>query len=155
MKEILEVVKRMDSVKYFAYGSNMCSEQMKERCPESKFISTGYLEGYKFVYDGYSDKRRGAVANVIQDGKSTVEGVIFEVTASDLKRLDKSEGCPAKYKRDSFNVKDAQGNIFSAYVYHRTGEKLGAPSEEYRGIILKSAEEHKLSRRYIEENLRG
>ena len=32
---------------YAAYGSNMNIEQMKYRCPESKIIGNGKLQGWK------------------------------------------------------------------------------------------------------------
>lgn len=50
---------------YFAYGSNMDINQMKDRCPDAEFMNVAYLKGYRFVYDGYSKKRRGAVANIV------------------------------------------------------------------------------------------
>lgn len=59
---------------YFAFGSNMNHKQMKERCPNSKFIKRVYLENYKFVYDGYSYTRRGPVANIVESQEEIVWG---------------------------------------------------------------------------------
>ena len=52
--------------RYFAYGSNMNHEQMMLRCPSAIFLKRARLENHKFVYDGYSKKRNGAVANIIK-----------------------------------------------------------------------------------------
>ncbi len=66
---------------YFAFGSNMSEQQMKERCGEKNynFITTGLLKDYKFVYDGYSKNRDGAVANVVKDNNNYVWGVIYKI----------------------------------------------------------------------------
>ncbi len=39
---------------YFAYSSNLKHNQIKNRCPNSKFVKNVYLERYRFVYDDYS-----------------------------------------------------------------------------------------------------
>ncbi len=70
---------------YFAYGSNMNHKQMKKRYPNSKFIKRAFLEGYEFVYDGYSAILKGAVANIIKSPSDKVWGGLFEINEDDLK----------------------------------------------------------------------
>ncbi len=154
-KEIKED-ERMDSnnILYFAYGSNMNIGQMHERCPGNRFIGKAHLEGFKFVFDGHSDKRQGSVANVIQSAENNVEGGLFAITESDLKTLDKSEGYPSVYNRAELTVKDEKGNSFHALVYKRIGERTGKPSKSYLNTILKGAENCHLSERYIKEFLK-
>ena len=65
---------------YFAYGSNMSHEQMKERCPDSRFVGRAFLPEYSFVYDGYFERRGGAVGNVAPSKNSVVWGGIFEIS---------------------------------------------------------------------------
>ena len=138
---------------YFAYGSNMNHCQMKKRCPESSFISKGKLEGYEFVYDGFSNKWNGAVANIIKKEGSVVEGGIFKITESDRDRLDSCEGYPRSYQRPELMVKDARGNICKAYVYTRYGKERGTPSYTYRKTVIQGAMDCGLSECYIKENL--
>lgn len=138
---------------YFAYGSNMNHCQMKKRCPESSFISKGKLEGYEFVYDGHSDKRNGAVANIIKKEGSVVEGGIFKITESDRDLLDRFEGCPNTYKRQELTVEDSEGNICKVYVYMRCCEERGTPSNPYKQVVIQGARECGLSECYIKENL--
>ncbi len=59
-------------MKYFAYGSNMNHKQMKQQCPESKFLKRAYLDDYSLIYDGYSKSRDGAVANIIKSENDRV-----------------------------------------------------------------------------------
>ncbi|MEM0134323.1 MAG: gamma-glutamylcyclotransferase family protein [Thermoplasmatales archaeon] len=144
----------VDKVLYFAYGSNMNFNQMKERCPGSRFISKGYLEGFEFVFDGYSKRRNGAVANVIKKEGSLVEGGIYEVTASDIKELDMYEGCPNTYLRCELAVRDQSNKPIKAFVYCRLPQPIGSPSEEYRNTILCGAKDCGLSNEYIHKYLK-
>ena len=139
---------------YFAYGSNMNFGQMKERCPRNRFIGKAYLEGFKFVFDGHSDTRHGAVANVIQSSGHNVEGGLFAITESDLKSLDRSEGYPRVYNKEELTVRDEKGESFGVIVYKRIGERTGKPSKSYLNTILKGAKDCQLSKRYINEFLK-
>lgn len=84
---------------YFAYGSNMNHMQMRQRCPSSKYIKRVCLKDYKFVYDGYSSKRGGAVANVVKLRDNVVWGGLFEINKDNLAALDCYEGYPDSYDR--------------------------------------------------------
>ena len=35
---------------YFAYGSNMLFDQMRERCPSSTFVCAAALDGYRLAF---------------------------------------------------------------------------------------------------------
>jgi len=119
---------------YFAYGSNLNHKQMKKRCPNSRFLKRAYLKGYRFVYDGYSSYRKGAVANIVPDSNSAVWGALWEIDEMDLKRLDEYEGYPYEYKRKMIKVRDDDEKEYEAWVYYREGKKKGNPSKQYRRI---------------------
>lgn len=136
---------------YFAYGSNLNHKEMRKRCPNSKFLKRAYLEGYRFVYDGRSFYRKGAVANIVPEEKGVVWGGLWEIEDKDLDELDKYEGYPYTYKRKIIKVKDDDNKEYDAWVYYREGEKEGEPSEEYRDIITKGAKDCNLPEDYINE----
>ena len=79
-------------VKYFAYGSNLDLRQMKMRCPLSKLVSKGLLSGHSLTFNKYSSGWDGGVADVIRDKDSEVWGLVFEISESDLEKLDRYEG---------------------------------------------------------------
>ena len=138
---------------YFAYGSNMSHQQMKERCPGAKFLFRAKLDGYLFQYDGRSQKRKGAVANVVLGGDGAVWGGVFEINADNLSALDCYEGYPNSYNRTDLDTKDNKGTTYKAIVYFRTGKDLGRPSEVYREIILRGAQDCGLPEEYIQSFL--
>jgi gamma-glutamylcyclotransferase len=136
---------------YFAYGSNMNHEQMKKRCPNSRFIKSAYIKGYKFVYDGYSTKWEGAVANIISDKHSIVWGGLFEIDDSCLTNLDRCEGYPKVYNREILKFKDREGNKNEAWVYFREPQQEGEPLDTYVSTILEGARASELPEEYIKK----
>jgi gamma-glutamylcyclotransferase (GGCT)/AIG2-like uncharacterized protein YtfP len=126
---------------------------MQKRCPNSKFIRAATLNGYKFVYDGYSQKWQGAVANIIESIRCVVWGGLFKVTESDIEKLDRCEGFPKKYQRKELPVYGKDRNVYKAFVYLRTGEKSGIPSKAYKDTVLEGAGDCGLDAKYIEEFL--
>ncbi|MEO0299135.1 MAG: gamma-glutamylcyclotransferase family protein [candidate division WOR-3 bacterium] len=136
---------------YFAYGSNMNHGQMKTRCPGSKFLKRAYIEGYKFVYDGYSSFRQGAVANIIKDEGCIVWGALFEIDEKCLEKLDIYEGYPTCYQREVFSVKDDEGKEYKALVYLRNPKPVGKPSSDYKNITIEGAKQCGLPDDYIKQ----
>lgn len=139
---------------YLAYGSNMNHEQMKERCKDSKFLGSAKLEGYKFVYDGYSSGRDGAVGNIIPSESDFVLGGLFEISENDLKSLNGYEGYPDHYQRnDEFEVIFSGKKIKNVIAYFRKGELEGSPSKEYQDVVVKGARDCSLPQDYIQKYL--
>ena len=138
---------------YFAYGSNLNHKQMNCRCRDSKFIKKVYLDNYTFVYDGYSNEWKGAVANILKSADNIVWGGLYEISKSDLENLDRYEGFPDSYDRKKLEVKDSQGNNYKAITYFRTGEKIGIPSNKYKKIIIDGAKDCNLPDNYVKKNL--
>jgi len=139
---------------YFAYGSNMNLEQMKRRCPDSKLLGVAILKGYKFVYDGYSHTRKGAVANIVESSDEIVNGALYKISDSDEENLDGYEGYPTYYQKKMVKVVDLQGNEYEAMVYYREPKDPGLPSEEYESILVNSAYKLGLPEEYIKKYLK-
>ena len=127
----------------------MSHQQMKERCPSAHFLKRTYLENFRFVYDGNSQKRRGSVANIIKLSGNKVWGGLFEISVDNLATLDYYEGYPTSYNRAELDIKDDTGNSITAVVYFHTNKDLGEPSEQYRKVILQGARDCGLPEEYI------
>ena len=139
---------------YFAYGSNMNHTQMKERCPGSRFLKPVVLEGYRFVYDGFSMVRLGATVNIVKSQVNSVRGALFEITEKDRLALDSYESYPRDYDRKVVEVKDAQGNAYAAMTYFRPVRALGKPHPDYERVILDGARDCRLPDDYVDKYLR-
>ncbi len=132
------------AVKYFAYGSNLDLLQMKRRCPSSELISKGSLPGYRLTFNRYSSGWGGGVADVIQDQGSEVWGLVFEISDSDLERLDRYEGCyndqTSLYERWKAVINTPDGQVSDVWVYTVVEkQKFVPPTSEYLQIIKDAA----------------
>jgi len=141
-------------VYYFAYASNMNMAQMKRWCPASRFFKPVLLEGYRFVYDGFSVPWDGAVGNIVKTEGEGVWGALYDITESDRITLDAFEGYPRAYDRKDVEVKDRDGNIYPAMTYFRTGRGPGKPHPDYEKVVLDGAKECALPEDYVDRNLR-
>jgi len=141
-------------VLYFAYGSNMSSGQMSSKCPAGRFLRAARLEGFRFVYDGYSVSRDGAVGNIVRSDAERVWGALYKITETDRLAMDAFEGYPQSCDRREVEVRDAAGKAYRAAAYCRTGRALGHPHPDYEKIVLEGAKERGLPDDYIDRYLR-
>lgn len=136
---------------YFAYGSNLDQAQMKERCPDSKFLGKAVLKNYKLGFTIYSHKRKCGCADIVKAGGSEIWGFIYILSEDDLKELDKCEGHPDNYKRIEVNVTDDLGKEINVFAYEVVNKKsFEKPSKEYLNIIKTTAKEYNFPEDYQE-----
>ena len=93
-------------INYFAYGSNMSYEQMKERCPDSKYVGIARLNGYKLDFTKMSRLRGGGVADIVESEDDCVYGVLYSITDDDLAKLDIKEQGYTKQTVSCFKYDD-------------------------------------------------
>ena len=74
-----------------AYGSNLCIEQMAQRCPTAKIYGKGLLEGYKLAFQG---RPNNAYATIVKSVGDEVPVIVWEIEPRDEKALDMYEGYP-------------------------------------------------------------
>ncbi|MBA5870115.1 MAG: gamma-glutamylcyclotransferase [Nitrospira sp. CR2.1] len=134
--------------RYFAYGSNMWSDQMKERCPQSKTVGVARLLDYRWTISA-----RG-YANVVTSMNDSVEGVLFEISATDEASLDKYEGVSSgSYQKAELPVShEGLAKVALVYVDPETVE--GSPTQEYVQRINSGLADAKLSDAYITQYVR-
>lgn len=138
---------------FFAYGSLMKQNEMKRECPGSRFLYSAKLKDYKFVYDGYSSKWCGPVANIVELPENVVMGALYQVPEREIEALDRREGCPCVYQKKEVEVESEQGAAYEAIVYYRKGEKEGEPQDKYKQLVIEGARDCGLDEDYIQRVL--
>ncbi|MBI1750064.1 MAG: gamma-glutamylcyclotransferase [Acidobacteria bacterium] len=137
------------TVWYFAYGSNMSRATMQQRAGHLLDAQPGRLDNYTLVFN---KKVRGgsAEANIQPARGETVHGVLYRITESALRILDRSTGVPDHYRRIQISVSDTAGNPVSAQVYiaSKVGKGL-RPAAHYLQTLLQGAGENGLPADYI------
>ena len=123
----------MEKKVYAAYGSNMNLVQMKKRCPKATVIGKGELHGYKITFRG----RHAGVANVEKHEADSVPIVLWAITKECEKALDRYEGYPTLYKKETVTIAAANGaQEAMVYVMAKQYESMPAiPTEHYFEII--------------------
>ena len=121
---------------YFAYASNLSRRQMSQRCPDSKPMFTAILDNYKLIFAGWSRKWRGGVAGIKPFRGERVLGAVYEISDKDLKSLDRNEGYPDVYNRQSVRVRKEDGDTVEAITYIKVDQSEETqPSPDYVSII--------------------
>ena len=136
-------------IHYFAYGSNLSRSQMQDRCPGSRIFRSGCLEGYRIDFPRFSSGWSGGVADVVKSEGAEVWGVVYEITDSDLKKLDKYEGYPHVYTRFQTTIRTGDAEKEGVWTY-TVREKAGfiPPNQNYLGILKNACVEYEFPDSY-------
>ena len=128
---------------YFAYGSNLCVQQMSRRCPDAADPRRAVLADHDWLIN-----ERG-VATVAPFAGSEVHGVVWRISDRDLATLDSAEGVPVRYSRDRLTV-HTDGGPAEAWVYIDHRVDPGPPRPGYLERIIDGAQHHDLPHRWID-----
>ncbi len=141
---------------YFAYGSNMWREQMRERCPDHECLGVAVLKDHALCFPRSSPIRLCGVAGIAASHGAEVWGVVYRLSERDLAVLDKREGYdPARsaqenrYNRQSVRVV-MNGKELDCLTYIARPEPgTHIPSTHYMTAIVTGAEENGLPAAYV------
>ena len=123
----------MNKKLYIAYGSNLNLPQMAGRCPTAKVVGVSEMTDWRLLFRG---PHEGAVATVEPFKGGGVPVLVWEITAADEAALDRYEGWPFLYRKETVKVK-LNGKAVEAMVYTMNeGRPLGKPSLYYYSIIF-------------------
>jgi gamma-glutamylcyclotransferase (GGCT)/AIG2-like uncharacterized protein YtfP len=109
---------------------------MLKRCPYARPAFSASLHHYKLIFSGWSRQWHGGTASIKPLRGEKVLGGIYEVSDSDIRRLDKNEGYPDKYDRIEVIINREMGEPVKAFTYvlKRQLEET-KPSTEYLAVI--------------------
>lgn len=125
-------MKERENKLYIAYGSNLNIEQMSHRCPYATPIGNAVLKDYEFLFRGGCG---GSVATVEPKAGASVPVLIWEITPRCKDALDRYEGWPRLYRKETMGVAFG-GKTVEAMVYIMDEwHPLGSPSQGYLNTI--------------------
>jgi len=140
---------------YFAYGSNMDIDLLRNRIDNNCLVPEGYakLENYKLVFP------RG-VGSVVSDENKEVYGCLYLLNKKEIEKLDVVEGyrkdrnkSENSYNREWIDVVLQNGKTISAEIYIQTNNTdiNGKPSNSYKQTLVRGASDCSLPDFYIQE----
>ena len=118
---------------YLAYGSNLNLEQMSYRCPYATVLGVSELADYRLLFRG---GHGSAVATVEPCAGSSVPVLLWEITPRDEEALDRYEGFPHLYRKETVEV-ILGGKPVSAMVYIMNEiYPVNVPGKRYYDTII-------------------
>ena len=139
---------------YFAYGSNMLEQRLKDRVRSAEFLSNAWIRGYEVRFRKISIDGSGK-ADLVQTGnlKDIVHGVVYQFDPDEWSALDKHEGATGNkpgYDQTPIQVHTDSGNRDVVTYLARRGriDESLKPYTWYRDLILCGAEQHELPEDY-------
>ena len=129
---------------YFAYGSNMDPERMRERLgrlPERKAAS---LAGWILKFNKIASRNpREGYANIMQQNGAVTEGILYDITDAETGKLDVKEGYPDHYNKVALQVRLGNDTEVRAMTYVAQHDKVNdslKPSRDYLRHLLADME---------------
>ena len=142
---------------YIAYGSNLNIPQMRMRCPGARIIGTSVIEDYQLLFKG---SKTGSYLTIEPMEGAEVPVVIWEVTETDEKALDRYEGYPNFYYKKEMTLdikgirtKKVRRRDAFVYIMHEERE-LGIPSWYYVNTCLDGYRAFGFDEKYLFDAIR-
>ncbi len=114
----------MEQRLYFAYGSNINLEQMARRCPNAVPVMPVTLKNYELSFRGMS-----GVATILPKEGAKVHGLLWDLTPACEHSLDRYEGYPRLYGKETVTVKGKDAKTYNVMAYVMTPDYAELPSE--------------------------
>jgi AIG2 family protein len=139
-------------MKYFAYGSNMCTNWLRSRVPSASFNSIGILNGYILKFHKRSKDGSGKCnAYFTNKDSDRVIGAVFELDEKEKPALDRAEGLDNGYHEVELPIVTASGSV-SAKMYVADDDAIVdslSPYTWYKDLVINGARANGLPEAYI------
>ena len=143
-------------VLYFAYGSNLCADDLAAWCRarsvkslELELVGPAFLPDRRLAFTHFSTARGGGVLDVFPVKGHAVEGAVFRLGSDrTLAALDRKEGEGHAYRRIETIALTADGGetpVFTYEVVPEHRQTFVAPTERYVEVVRRGYEAHGLS----------
>lgn len=127
---------------YVAYGSNLNTAQMANRCPTATVYGKGYIDDYELIF------RR--VATIDKKAKSRVPVGVWEIQPRDEMALDRYEGYPHLYRKEMITVNLGKEQVEAmVYIMNETQGRYALPHKTYYDTIDVGYKDIGLDTRYL------
>lgn len=135
----------------FAYGSNMLTSRIRERCPSARALGIAELRGHELRWHKGSKKDGSGKCDILQstEPNAIVYGVLFEIEVGEKSTLDYVEGLGKGYDEKEVRVSH-RDTPRSAIAYFATAiDPRLKPFSWYHALVIAGAKEHGLPASYI------
>jgi len=121
---------------YFAYGMNTNRSEMAQRCPGA--LSLGHARLVDRIF------RFATHADVVKCRGSYVDGVLWTIDDFHLNALDRLEGYPYYYNRQSLRVAHNDRIVMAETYYMQPGNLDSLPGQGYFDLVVEGYNQHNI-----------
>lgn len=114
----------------------MNPKRMQERGINFSFRKIAILMNYelRFNKQAFRNPNEG-YANLVPKKGQITEGILYEIDDTDIAKLDKFEGYPNHYKKETIRVELVNGDKVDALVYIAQSDKIKQKLKPTRGYL--------------------
>ena len=136
---------------YAAYGSNLNHAQMRERCPDAKYLGASMLKNHNLIFCGQPDHSFATIESM--EEKEVPIG-LWEISARDERALDRYEGYPNFYHKTVLSAVFDGEEVHAMVYIMDLAMPAGLPSTMYYYIVEKGYRDCGLNTAYLQAALR-
>ena len=136
---------------YAAYGSNLNHAQMRERCPEAKYLGSAMLKNQNLLFCGQPDHSFATIETM--EGKEVPIG-LWEISARDERALDRYAGYPNFYHKTVLSAVFDGEEVHAMVYIMDLAMPAGLPSTMYYDIVEQGYRDCGLDTAYLREALK-
>lgn len=125
----------------------MLSARLLARCQSARPLTTGFITGFRLSFSQVGQDGSGK-ATLEQCENSTLYGVIFAMSATDILLLDEIEGPGYRRIRQSVFSNTSNCSVCEVYIGIEYSGNI-VPFDWYLSLLIAGAKEHHLSEEHI------
>lgn len=146
-----------ETLKYFAYGSNMSRARLVQRVGTATYLGLHFLPAHDLRFHKVGkDGSAKCDAHFTGNPEDHVIGVLFDIPLERRGALDSAEGLGNGYEQKQVTITSEQGNGVSAFTYYATHiDSSLLPFSWYLHHVVMGAVEFALPEHYIREQIRS
>ncbi|MCP4177281.1 MAG: gamma-glutamylcyclotransferase [bacterium] len=142
-------LKKSGKILYFAYGSNMLLNRLKNRVPSAISLGTALLKDYTLTCSKLSKDGSNKLSIDKGSAKDEVYGVLYELDVNEKKLLDKAEGLKHGYEETNIDVLFKGKHVTAMTYYGTITNRNILPYKWYKAFVLAGAKFHKFPAKYV------
>ena len=134
----------MNRFLYFAYGSNLLTGRLADRCPSARYHATACIDDLAIEFSKESREDGSGKATLVPSHGHRLYGVVYEVALSELETLNRVEsGYDLKHDFKVFRPDTDTPLTVKTYIAPGWNRKPGLkPFDWYLALIVAGAIEH-------------
>lgn len=127
--------------RYFSYGSNMLRARLEARVGKVLRVGTGFVNGYELQFN--CGTRYSSFANIVRNVNKRIYGVVYLLTAHQIRILDGYEGL---YRKQILSVNGLDTLVYISPEDFKEG--VTPPTYSYVSLLLRGYKENSLNKAY-------